>query len=163
VNAARTLILGLGNTLLQDEALGVRALDLLTANYYLPESVEVLDGGTHGLNLLPYLADMDRVLFLDAVHFDALPGDLIRLEGGEIPARLALKMSMHQTGLQDLLAALYLRGKSPKQMVLWGMQPGVVDWGLECSPAVQSALPLLVERAVNELRGWKIDLENLSG
>ena len=135
------MVLGLGNILLQDEALGVRAMEALRQQNHLPEHVSALDGGTLGLNLLPYLFECDQVLFLDAVNFDASPGELIRLEGEQIPTRLAQKMSMHQIGLQDLLAALSFRGKLPGRMVLWGMQPESLDWGLELSATVQKALP----------------------
>jgi hydrogenase maturation protease len=156
VSPARTLVLGLGNILLQDEALGVRAMEGLRQQSRLPEHVSMLDGGTLGLNLLPYLFECDQVLFLDAVNFDAKPGALIRLEGEEIPTRLAQKMSMHQIGLQDLLAALSFRGKLPGRMVLWGMQPESLDWGLELSPTVQTAMPALVAQAAQELSNWGV-------
>jgi len=156
MSALRTLVLGLGNTLLQDEALGVRAVEQLAVCVALPDSVSALDGGTLGLNLLPYLLESDQVLFLDAVNFDGRPGEMIRLEGGEIPTRLAMKMSMHQVGLQDLLAALSFRGTLPERMVLWGMQPGTVDWGLDLTPGIEKALPALVNHAVRELYAWGV-------
>jgi hydrogenase maturation protease len=156
VSIPRTLILGLGNTLLQDEALGVRAVERLIATTRLPQEVTALDGGTLGLTLLPYLYEAEQVLFLDAVNFNGQPGEMIRLEGAQIPAALAVKLSMHQVGLQDLLAALSFSGRSPERMVLWGMQPGTIDWGLELTEPVQRVLPQLVQRAVEELESWEV-------
>jgi hydrogenase maturation protease len=156
VSIPRTLILGLGNTLLQDEALGVRAVERLVATTRLPQEVTALDGGTLGLTLLPYLYEAEQVLFLDAVNFNGQPGEMIRLEGAQIPAALAVKLSMHQVGLQDLLAALSFSGRSPERMVLWGMQPGTIDWGLELTEPVQRILPQLVQRAVEELESWEV-------
>jgi hydrogenase maturation protease len=156
VKAKNTLVLGLGNILLRDESLGVRAMAAMAASRPIPEGVTMLDGGTLGLNLLPFLLEADQVLFLDAVNFDGQAGELIRLEGLEIPSRLALKMSMHQVGLQDLLAALSFGGHLPERMVLWGMQPETVDWGLDLTPTVETALPGLIEHAFGELADWEV-------
>jgi hydrogenase maturation protease len=160
VSLPKTLILGLGNTLLQDEALGVRAVEHLIATTRLPQEVTALDGGTLGLSLLPYLYETEQVLFLDAVNFEGKPGEMIRLEGQQIPAAIAVKLSMHQVGLQDLLAALNFSGRLPERMVLWGMQPGTVDWGLELSGPVSQALPELVQRSVAELASWGVSVSH---
>lgn len=157
-----TLVLGLGNTLLQDEALGVRAVEALHARLGALEGVELLDGGTLGLDLLPYLSEARSVMILDAVHFDAEPGTLIRLEGDAIPAALKVKMSMHQVGLNDLLAATAFRGKTPERLVLWGMQPGGLDWGLDLTAPVAERLDALVDRAEAELRMWLSDSASAS-
>jgi hydrogenase maturation protease len=154
--ATTFLVLGLGNILFQDEGLGVRAVERLRAGNNLPAEVEVLDGGTLGLDLLTYFTPGVRMIILDAVRAGLQPGGLIRLEGQAIPAALAQKMSMHQLGLQDLLAASALRGTFPQQVVLWGMQPAQIDWGLELSPPVDHALPSLVQAALGELQSWGV-------
>ncbi len=154
----RILVLGLGNILFQDEGVGVRAVEALCNQYRLPPAVETLDGGTLGLDLLAYFTTGIRMLILDAVRSDQPPGHLMRLEGSQIPAALSQKMSMHQLGLQDLLAASALRGAMPEQVVLWGIQPAQIDWGMELSPLVSAALPRLVEAAVGELRSWNVSL-----
>jgi hydrogenase maturation protease len=156
------LILGLGNILLQDEGLGVRAVERLTSQYALPENVQIMDGGTLGLDLLPYLAGVTDLLILDAVDAGQPAGVLARLEGEAIPAALSLKMSMHQVGLQDLLAASSLRGSLPERIVVWGIQPVSLDWGVELTPSVQTALGQLVAAAVNELREWGIPLATIA-
>ncbi len=158
----RTLILGLGNILLQDEGLGVRALERLTARYRLPAEVQAIDGGVMGLDLLPYLEGVTDLLILDAVQTGEPPGTLVRLEGEAIPAALSLKMSMHQIGLQELLAVSRFQGHLPDRIVLWGMEPASLDPGLDLSPIVAARLDALVEAAVQELQDWGIAATPLS-
>ncbi|NNJ11833.1 HyaD/HybD family hydrogenase maturation endopeptidase [Chloroflexales bacterium ZM16-3] len=146
--------MGLGNIILRDEGLGVRAYERLVERYTLPEDIEAIDGGTLGLNLLPYLEDASRVLLIDAVRGGLEPGEIVRLEGAQIPAALALKMSMHQAGLHELLAISALRGTTPETVVLWGMEPLVMEPGLDLTPPCAAALDDLVDRIVGELRAW---------
>ena len=152
------LVLGIGNVLLADEGAGVRALERLQERYALPEQVQALDGGTMGLDLLPYVEQASSLLILDAVQTGRPPGSLVRLEGDEIPAALALKLSVHQVGFQELLAASLFRGTLPKRIVLWGIEPASVEWGLDLSPAVAAKLDGLVLSAVQELRGWGVTI-----
>ncbi len=148
------LVLGLGNILLQDEGLGVRALERLVAQHSLPDQVQAMDGGTLGLVLLPYLEQATDLLILDAVQTGQPPGTLVRLEGSAIPSALSPKLSVHQVGLQELLALGDLQGTLPHRIVLWGMEPGSLDWGLELSSLVLSRLDDLVTAAANELGEW---------
>ena len=114
----RTLVLGLGNVLLQDEGVGVHVVERLRAEYAFPDDVIVLDGGTLGLDLLGRVEDSDRVVVVDAVKAGKTPGDLVRLVNAEIPAFLGTKVSPHQIGLQDLLGLAQLRGQMPREIVL---------------------------------------------
>jgi hydrogenase maturation protease len=156
---SRTFVLGLGNLLLQDEGLGVRALERLTAHYHLPSKVEAMDGGTLGLDLLPHLDRDMQLLILDAVEADQPPGTLVRLEGKAIQAAVTLKMSMHQVGLQELLALSELSGTLPPRIVVWGMQPASLEWGLDLSPPVMAQLDNLVRLVARELHDWGVALE----
>jgi hydrogenase maturation protease len=151
-----TLVLGIGNILLQDEGLGIHALERLTQDYYLPPAVQLMDGGVMGLDLLPYLEDSSTLLVIDAVQTGQPPGTLVRLERDAIPATLALKMSMHQAGLQELLATSQLQGTLPTKVVLWGMEPANLDWGLDLSAPVAAGLETLVQAIVGELRDWGV-------
>jgi hydrogenase maturation protease len=152
-----TLVLGLGNILMRDEGIGVRAVELLAARYEFPPEVELLDGGTLGLNLLPYVEEADRLLVIDAVDTGGEPGTVVRLESEELPASLSIKISPHQMGLADLLAAARLRGCCPRELVLVGVQPGVIDTGLELSPPVAAQVASLVEAALSQLSRWGIE------
>ena len=148
------LVLGVGNILLQDEGLGVRAVERLAAIYDLPENVELLDGGTLSLDLLPRLDGVEALLLVDAVRAGGPAGALVRLEGDAIQAALAVKMSVHQVGLQELLAVSAFQGTRQPRVVLWGMEPAAIDWGLELSPTVAAGMEALVEVIVRELRAW---------
>ncbi len=145
------LVLGLGNVLLSDEGAGVRAVERLLADYELPQSVRALDGGTLGLELLAYVEGVDHLLLLDCVDFGAEPGALLRLEGEEIPQRAGAQLSPHQTGLGELLALARLQGILPPTVVLWGVQPARLDWGVALSEAVEAQVPALAKRAASEL------------
>ena len=153
------LVLGLGNILLQDEGMGVKALECLTAQYRLPANVRPVDGGTMGLDLLSYLEGVTDLLVIDAVHTGQPPGTLVRLAGDEIPAALSHKMSMHQVGLQELLAVSELQGMLPSCVVVCGMEPASLDWGLDLSPPVASHLDSLVQSVVRQLRDWGASVE----
>jgi hydrogenase maturation protease len=151
---AEILVLGLGNIILRDEGLGVRAVERLRERFALPEAVDALDGGTLGLHLLPYLAGVRALLIVDALLAAGPPGTLARLEGEAIPRALAHKVSMHQFGLAELLALAATEGALPERIVLWGMVPAAIEAGLELTPPVAAALDALVEHVAAELSGW---------
>lgn len=153
------LVLGLGNILLRDEGIGVRALERMQAEFSLPSEVRALDGGTMGLDLLPYLDGASRLLILDALQMGGEPGSVLRLADNEIPAALALKLSVHQIGLNELLAASRFQGTLPSKVTLLGVEPASIEWGLDLSPLVDAALDTLVEAAVRELRAWGVEVK----
>ncbi len=147
----RALILGVGNLLLSDEGVGVQVIQRLQERYRLPEDVQVLDGGTLGMDLLYYLEGVETLLIVDAVETAGPPGTLIRLAGNEVPAFLSVKLSPHQVGVPDMLFAARLKGIEPPDIVLWGVQPGSLEVGLELSPPVARQVDVLVERLADEL------------
>lgn len=152
--AVRTLVLGAGNLLLSDEGVGIHVIRRLEELYDLPEGVQILDGGTLGLDLLFYLEGVENLVIVDAVEMDQEPGSLTRLEGDEIPSFLSLKMSPHQIGIPDMLFAAKLRDMYPRNVVLWGVQPDLLVAGLELSPTVAAQLDVLVNKVVEELETW---------
>jgi hydrogenase maturation protease len=151
------LILGLGNAVMTDDAFGSRMVELLQAKLRFPPEVSILDGGTLGLDLLPRLEGVDRLLIIDALEMDAEPGEVFRLEGEEVPRAFATKLSVHQMGVQDLLAVAELQGHLPSELVVWGVQPGTVEMGLDLSPPVAAAMDKLMAGILEELRCWGID------
>jgi hydrogenase maturation protease len=155
----RLLVLGLGNALMSDDAFGSQAVAALLTRYRFPEDVTVIDGGTLGLDLLPRLEGLDRLLIVDAIDMQAPPGSVFRLQGEEVPRAFAGKLSVHQMGLQDLLAVAELRGHLPAELVVWGAQPGSIEVGLELTPAVAEALERVVDEIAEELRGMGVELE----
>jgi hydrogenase maturation protease len=153
---ARTLVLGLGNILLGDEGIGVWVVESLGREFGFPPEVATLEGGTLGLDLLPRLDGVERLLLVDAVKLGREPGEIVRLEGDAVPAALDVKISPHQVGVQDLLAAARLMGREPSRVVLWGMEPERLDPGTGFSPRVAEALPRLREGVLDELRLWGV-------
>ncbi len=152
------VVLGMGNLLRRDEGLGIRALVRLQQLYTIPPSIQLVDGGTMGLELLCYLEEAERVLILDAALTDGPPGTLLRATGEEIPAFLGMRTSPHEIALADLMAVTRLRNTEPDEVVVWGMQPNTIELGWELSDIVAAHLDNLAEVAAQELRNWGIDL-----
>jgi hydrogenase maturation protease len=155
----KIVVLGVGNLLLSDEAVGVRAVEEIERRYHLPEHVELIDGGTSGMEVMGSLAHADQVLILDAVKSGAAPATLVKLVGAEVPKFFSLKMSPHQVSLADVLATLEFAGESPKNVTVLGVEPVSLEYALGLTPAVAERLPQLVETAIGELRGWGVAVE----
>jgi hydrogenase maturation protease len=152
---AGALVLGIGNVLWADEGFGVRAVEALHAAYAMPAGVELLDGGTLGLNLLEPVVSYAAVLVLDAIDFGLAPGTLRVLRDREVPAWAGTKVSLHQQSFQELLAIAELQGRFPPRLTLIGVQPErLADFGGSLSDTVRSRLPEAVELAVRELAAW---------
>jgi hydrogenase maturation protease len=149
-------LIGLGNILMRDEGVGVWAVRALKARGDLPPEVELVDGGTAGLDLLPYIENRQRVLFVDAVNFHREPGYIGVLEHLELPVLFAVKDSLHHLGLMDVLAAAHLLGTSPQEVCLIGIQPQIMETGLKLSPTLMARLPALVECIVERLGRWNL-------
>lgn len=137
------VILGIGNILLSDDAAGVHAVQLLESDPTLPQGTIVVDGGTGGLSLLPIISDAGALILVDAIDVGAQPGHIQVLAGADLHADPA-RLSVHEVGTSDLLAAARLTGVLPTRTVLVGIQPGSLDTSLELSPAVAAAMGLLV-------------------
>ena len=150
------LVLGIGNLLMADDGVGVRVAQGLASRYRFPAGVTVLDGGTLGLDLLPRLEGVERLLVVDAVETGDKPGTMVRLTGGDIPLALETKVSPHQMGLKDLLTVAALQGNIPREMVLWGVQPASIDLDMALSPSVAEKLPLLEKEVLRELAVWGV-------
>lgn len=148
------LVLGLGNLVMSDDSAGVRVIQGLLQRHSFPLGVTVLDGGTLGLDLLPYLEGVERLLVVDAVETGRPAGTIVRLSGDEIPLALATKVSPHQMGLKDLLTVADLQGHAPREMVLWGVQPGSIEMAMELTPEVAAAIEPLEVHVLRELAGW---------
>jgi len=154
-----TLVLGIGNLVMSDDGVGVQVLQRMQRECRFQAGVELLDGGTLGLDLLPRLEGVDHLLVVDAVETGKAPGTLVRLVDDEIPQALATKVSPHQMGLQDLLVVARLQGFAPQEMVLWGVQPESIEMGMELSDPVNSQVEILIEKTLEELKRWGISPE----
>ncbi|OHC65823.1 MAG: hydrogenase expression/formation protein [Rhodocyclales bacterium GWA2_65_19] len=150
------LVLGIGNLLWADEGFGVRCVEQLAAEWDLPPSVTVMDGGTQGLYLLPYVQAARRLIVFDAIDYGLEPGTMKRVEGDQVPRFMgAKKMSLHQTGFQEVIAASALTGQLPEELLLIGVQPQELDdYGGSLRPAVKARLAEAVAMAVAQLTDW---------
>jgi hydrogenase maturation protease len=153
------LVLGLGNTIMSDDGFGVKVVTALSSRYHFPESVKLLDGGTLGLDLLPYLEGVERLLIIDALDMRSEPGTISRIAGEEVPRAFASKLSVHQMGLQDLLAVAELQGHVPKDLVVWGVQPESIAMGTELTATVAAAVEPVVAGLLEELQVWGVQGE----
>jgi hydrogenase maturation protease len=148
-----TLILGVGNPLLGDDAVGVLAVQWLQARDDLPPGVAVIDGGTEGIGLIPVWERYRRVILVDAIPMDQPPGtvrrftwDAVRPRGAEHP------LSLHQSDLTGALVLAEALGSLPAELVIYGVQPQHMEWDQPLSAAVERALPDLVEALIAEVR-----------
>ncbi len=154
-----TLVLGIGNLLWADEGFGIRAVEALDAGYAFAPEVRLMDGGTQGMFLLPWVRSAQRLLIFDAIDFGLEPGELRVIRDERVPSYMgAKKVSMHQTGFQEVLAAAQLMGASPQRLALVGVQPECLDdYGGSLRPRVHARIPEAVERALAVLRDWGVE------
>lgn len=148
------LVLGIGNLVMSDDAVGVIVAQRLQKEYRFADNVEIMDGGTLGLDLLPKLENITNLIMIDAVETGKAAGTCVRLSGQELPIALQTKVSPHQMGLKDLLAVSELMGHSPKEMVLIGVQPGSIEMEVGLTPEVEAQLETLVANVIAELSHW---------
>jgi len=146
-------VLALGNLMRTDDAAGMLALRRLAEDCRLPAGVELIEGGTLGLDLLHAVYGATHLLVLDAVDTGAAPGTLVRLEGREL-AKLPTSKSVHLLGLSDLINALRLMDAPPMEIVLLGVQPESTGWGTALTSAVEASQPHLAELALAQLGQW---------
>ena len=150
----KTLVIGVGNLLMSDEGVGIHVVRELVSRYAIPEEVQVLDGGTLGMDLLYYLEGVDQVLIIDAVETGEAPGTIIRLEGNDVPAFLSVKMSPHEIGIPDMLAAAKLKDIFPKSLILIGIQPEKIEISTELTETIQNSIDALLNFTIEQLEAW---------
>ena len=154
------LVLGIGNVLWADEGFGVRAVEEFDRRYACDERVTVVEGGTQGLYLLPYVQQSSHLLVFDAIDYGLEPGTMKVILDRDVPSYMGAKqMSLHQTGFQDVLAAAELTGQGPQHLVLVGVQPEELkDYGGSLRPVVGAQVLPAVEVAVEWLERWGVSV-----
>jgi hydrogenase maturation protease len=143
------LVLGLGNVLLGDDGVGGAAVSLLLDRYEPPRGVQVLDGGTLGLSLLPYLDAADAVILVDAIAAEAPAGSFLRLDGDQVAPAVATRLSAPDWRCRPSRRRALARSISPATGAPW-RRAGGLELAVGLSPQVARALPDLVERVVDE-------------
>lgn len=149
----RICVLGLGNLMRTDDAIGMMAVCALAEGKEPAEDITYEEGGTLGLDLMHVLRGVTHLLALDAVDVAGEPGTLVRFEKDELGSIPAGK-SAHLLGFSDLIGVLKLMGDEPQEIVLLGVQPKSTGWGTELTDEVQQALPELLRASQRQLEAW---------
>jgi hydrogenase maturation protease len=151
----KVLVMGVGNTLLQDDGIGVHVTETLKASQLSPAGIDYLDGGTIGLSLLPEIEEADAVVIVDASEIGETPGAMRIFRNAEIDQQLSgRKKTVHEVALADLFSAAAIRGRCPSERALVAIQPGSTDWGLEPTADVQATIPRACEAISKLTREW---------
>ena len=129
-----------------DDGAGLAALEQLRADWEVSPEVELVDGGTWGMNLLPLIETADQVLLLDAIRAGTAPGTVIELAGDAVPRGFEHKLSPHQIDLREVLALAMLRDTLPRRLAAIGIEPAEVVMRTTLSPPVEAALPVMLSR-----------------
>ena len=155
----RAVVLGIGNTILTDEAAGVRAALALEQAYKVPANVLVIDGGTSGMEMIEDLSNLDFLIVIDVVRTGAAPGTVVKIAGDEIPVFFRQKLSPHQIALPDVLASLELLDTMPKEIIVLGVEPISLELGMEMTATIAEKVPVLAAMAAAELvaRGYSLE------
>lgn len=153
MTAPRIAVLGLGNLMRADDALGMIAIQRFRMDPRRSPSVLLVEGGTLGLDLLHPLDGVTHLLAIDAIEAGAAPGTLLRFAGPDLDS-LPIGKSVHLLGFSDLLGAMRLTGSAPREVVVLGIQPQTIDWGTELTAPVAAALPSLLDAAFAQIAAW---------
>jgi len=159
--ASRVVVLGIGNVLQTDEGVGPQSVYEFKRRYDLEPAVTLIDGGTSSMELLDDMAKADLLLILDAVSSGRPAGSVVRLSGDEVPQYFTSKLSPHQVGIADVLAALALTDESPGETIIIGVEPASLKLGMELSPEVAAVVPRVIDMVIGELRRVGIAIKPL--
>jgi hydrogenase maturation protease len=154
-------LLGLGNILLRDEGVGVHIVKSVEQNYQFSPPISIIDGGTSGSDILPIFEENQRILIVDAVNFGKDPGHIGILQNDEILAQLTTKLTMHHIGLADVLSSVKLLEYTHDEICLLGIQPDIIDTGLELSELLQSQLDKFETAVLNKLQSWNVKITKI--
>lgn len=153
----KTLVLGIGNTLLTDEGIGIHVLQALEPELANWPDVTLLDGGTLSFTLAGPIEEADALIVVDAANIKSQPGEWILLQGEAMDAFLMSnrKSTVHEVGLTDLRAIAILAGHWPERRAMLAIQPDVIDWGEHPTPAVAAAIPPACAAIREVIREWQ--------
>lgn len=151
-------VLGIGNILMQDEGFGVRVVEQLLRQYTFPSNVQVLDGGTLGMELLRFLIGTDQLILVDAVSGNLSPGSIYQFNNDEVKAYFKEKVSMHELGIQDVLAVMDVLEKPISEIRILGVQPLTIDTSLEMTPIVAKAVDVIIKQVLLVLKEWQVEV-----
>jgi hydrogenase maturation protease len=144
------LILGIGNILLKDEGVGVHTAKRMM-EMDLPPDVEVMDGGTMGLNLLFYIEGRKKVIVIDTVLVGDPPGTIYRFTDESLVDNKPMLRTAHGIDFSDVIKTSKMLGTKPEEIVFIGIEPESIDEGLEMTPTIEKRVPVLIKMVMKEL------------
>jgi len=144
------LILGIGNLLLKDEGVGVHVVDKLK-QMSLPDNVEVLDGGTAGLDLVEFIEGRKKVIVIDAVNAGGKPGTIYRLTEENLDIKPKAISSFHEIDFLDAIYMSEVTNSKPEEIVIIGIEPKDMSGGIELSAEIEERIPLIINTVLKEL------------
>jgi len=149
------LILGIGNLILKDEGIGVHVVQKMM-EMNLPPDIEVMDGGTMGIDLLYHIEGRKKVIVIDAVNTEGIPGTLYRFTDRDLEDNRDILRSAHEIDFTYVLKTARLFGKSPEEVIFIGIKPGEISEGMELSPAMEEKIPAIIELVMKEINAKKL-------
>ncbi|MBP2631309.1 MAG: hydrogenase expression/formation protein [Firmicutes bacterium] len=150
-------VLGIGNIILKDEGFGVHIVEKLQQEYSFPANVEVLDGGTLGMELMNYIIGTDKLIVVDAISGASAPGTFFRFVNAQVKAYFQEKVSMHELGIQDVLAALEVIEQPVKDVIVMGAQPYIVDAGVGLTEDMAALVEKTKNLVLEQLKEWQVE------
>ena len=157
VSLADITVLGIGNLLMGDEGVGIHLIQTLEKFYTFSPSINLIDGGTTGLDLIPYFENCEKMIIVDAVDFQEEPGHIGTLHNEEIHYRFNTKLSLHHAGLADVLSVIKLTDIPSPDMMLIGVQPLIVEMGIKLSDVISDKMGKVLSIIIEKLKEWEID------
>jgi len=145
----RIVVIGVGNLLMQDEGIGIHAVQALQA-MDLPPDVKLIDGGTSP-DLISYTHAGDKMIIIDAARAGGKPGTIYRFKPEDIAAGKGSLTSAHEMGVAENLNLMTITGNQPEEVIIIGIEPAVIDWGMELSSQLQQSLPAIVQVVLKEI------------
>ena len=153
VKQKEILVLGIGNTILKDEGIGVRVAEKMM-EMSLPPEVEVMDGGIKGLDLIYYIEGRKKVIVVDAVKAGAPPGTLFRFTDNDIAAKKGIMRSAHGIDFSDVIAVAGFTGTKPDEVIFLGVEPYDLSVSMELSPKIEEMIPILINLVMKEIDAY---------
>lgn len=147
-------VVGIGNIIMQDEGFGVRCAEYLQKITDYPDFVQIIDGGTLGMDLMPYIAGTKKLLFIDAIDVEGNVGDFYQFTGDELNAYFKDKISVHDLGVNDMLAVLKLTDNPIEEVIVMGVKPEVVSMGLDMTEKIAEKVPEVAQKAKELVDKW---------
>lgn len=154
-NNPNITILGIGNLLYSDEGIGGYCIPFLQEYFKDNENIQVENGSTDGLMLLPYVEDTNNLIIIDAINGGKEEGYIHRVVGDDIPKYFGVKMSIHQMGFSEVLAAAQFREKYPENIVLLGMQPYSLALNPDVTPEGKEKAKELIQLVIKQVEEWQ--------